>query len=324
MPPDPRARRIALVRIGLLAATLVIIALVAVATGFRPSADDVRDWGESLGPAGPALFIPLSIGLAVLLFPGPVLSGAAGLLFGTALGFPVAMAAATLTAVAQMTISRHTAGGQIGALVPERARRIDAAIERRGFVAVLYMRLTPGVPYHLVNYGAGLTRLRTRDMALGTVVGALPRTFAYVALGGSIGNLFSTTGIAALALLAGTATLGAWLSRREIVAGVRRVVRSLGGMDYFRFVRLYSAAECVVFAALLVVWLGELSPGAKTVLGWTHGFGWILLCLLVLYGWVRRIFPGLLLAATVSPLGPLGSLIGFEVLRVRRRRELVS
>ena len=324
MPHDGQARRIALVRVGLLAATLLTIAVVAVATGFRPSADDVRDWGESLGPAGPALFIPLSVGLAVLLFPGPVLAGAAGLLFGTAVGFPIALAAATLTAVAQMTISRHTAGGQIGALVPERARRIDAALERRGFVAVLYMRLTPGVPYHLVNYGAGLTRLRTRDMALGTVVGATPRTFAYVALGGSIDDIWSPAGIAAVALLVGTAALGAWLSRREIAAGLRRAVRTLGGMDYFRFVRIYSAAECVVFASLLVVWLGELSADAKTVLGWVHGFGWIILCLLVLYGWVRRIFPGLLLAATVSPLGPLGSLIGFEVLRYRRRRELVS
>lgn len=95
-------------------------------------------------------------------------------------------------------------------------------------------------------------------------------------------------------------------------------------MTYFRFVRIYSAVECVLFASLLVVWLGKLSPEAKTVLGWAHGFGWIILCLLVLYGWARRIFPGLLLAATVSPLGPLGSLIGFEVLRLRRRRELVS
>ena len=91
-------------------------------------------------------------------------------------------------------------------------------------------------------------------------------------------------------------------------------------MTYFQFVRIYSAVECLLFASLLVVWIGELSPGAKTVLGWTHGFGWIILCVLVLWGWIRRVFPGPLLAATVSPLGPLGSTIGFEVLRARRTR----
>jgi uncharacterized membrane protein len=95
-------------------------------------------------------------------------------------------------------------------------------------------------------------------------------------------------------------------------------------LTYYEAVRLYSMFELVLFTSLLVVWLGELSPTAKTVLGWTHGFGWILLCLLVLYGWVRRIFPGPLLAATVSPLGPLGSTIGFEVLRMRRSRQLQS
>jgi len=106
----------------------------------------------------------------------------------------------------------------------------------------------------------------------------------------------------------------------RIAGGTRAVVRSLRGMTYFQFVRIYSAAECLLFISLLVVWLGELSPTAKTVLGWTHGFGWIFLCLLVLWGWLRRVFPGPLLAATVSPLGPLGSTIGFEVLRVRQNR----
>ena len=46
------------------------------------------------------------------------------------------------------------------------------------------------------------------------------------------------------------------------------------------------------------------------MLGWTHGFGWILLCLLVARGCRRRIFPWPLLAATVSPLGPIGCTAG--------------
>jgi hypothetical protein len=94
-------------------------------------------------------------------------------------------------------------------------------------------------------------------------------------------------------------------------------------VSYFQAVRLYAALESLVFAALLVVWLGDLDPGAKTALGWIHGWGWIALCLLVGRGFVRRIFPGPLLAATVSPLGPLGALIGFEVL-VRMRRSTDS
>jgi hypothetical protein len=83
-------------------------------------------------------------------------------------------------------------------------------------------------------------------------------------------------------------------------------------MTYFQAVRLYSALELAIFTALLVVWIGELSEDAKTVLGWTHGFGWIALCLLVFEGCRRRVFPWPVLAATVSPLGPLGSTAAIE------------
>ncbi|HEX8744512.1 MAG TPA: hypothetical protein VF712_15405 [Thermoleophilaceae bacterium] len=83
-------------------------------------------------------------------------------------------------------------------------------------------------------------------------------------------------------------------------------------MSYFQAVRIYSAAELVVFSALLVVWIGGLDEDAKTVLGWVHGFGWIALCLLVFEGCRRRAFPWPVMAATVSPLGPLGSTAAIE------------
>ena len=89
-------------------------------------------------------------------------------------------------------------------------------------------------------------------------------------------------------------------------------------MSYFTGVRLYSLAEVCVFATLLVVAIGGLGEDAELVLGWTHGVGWILLCLLVANGCRRGIFPWALLAATVSPLGPVGCTAGIEYL-VRRR-----
>ena len=89
-------------------------------------------------------------------------------------------------------------------------------------------------------------------------------------------------------------------------------------MSYFSAVRLYSALEATVFSTLLVVWIGGLDKSLQQTLGWVHGFGWIILCLLVYRGAVRRIFPWPLLAATVSPLGPLGCTLGFEIL-IRRR-----
>ncbi len=91
-------------------------------------------------------------------------------------------------------------------------------------------------------------------------------------------------------------------------------------MSYFTAVRVFSLCELALFSALVVFAIGGWSEGAETVLGWSHGVGWILLCVAVAVGCRRRVFPWPLLAATVSPLGPVGSTVGIELLTRRRRR----
>jgi hypothetical protein len=89
-------------------------------------------------------------------------------------------------------------------------------------------------------------------------------------------------------------------------------------MSYFRAVRLYSLLELTIFTALVVTWVGGLSPHTQMVLGWTHGFGWIALCVAIWVGCRRGVFPWPVLAAAVSPLGPLGSTIAIEITARRR------
>jgi hypothetical protein len=91
-------------------------------------------------------------------------------------------------------------------------------------------------------------------------------------------------------------------------------------VSYFQAVRLYSLVEVCIFTSLIVVAVGGFSESAERALGWTHGFGWILLCLLVAQGCRRKVFPWALLAATVSPLGPLGCTAGIEYLARRHPR----
>jgi uncharacterized membrane protein YdjX (TVP38/TMEM64 family) len=192
------------------------LAIAAALSGRLPGVDEVRDFGESLGWWAYVLWIPLTAVLNALFVPGPVLAGAAGLLFGTAIGTPLAIVAATATACFEMAIGRHLAGAEVGNILPERVRRIDDFLERRGFWAVLYIRLAPAIPYTLVNYSAGLTRLRFRDMAAGTAIGAAPRTFAYVALGGTIDDIGSPESIAAIVLLVVIGLTGIVLGRRQM------------------------------------------------------------------------------------------------------------
>src|SRR3954453_13712037 len=91
-------------------------------------------------------------------------------------------------------------------------------------------------------------------------------------------------------------------------------------VSYFQAVRLYSLVEVCIFTSLIVVAVGGFSESAERALGWTHGFGWILPCLLVAHGCPRRTFPWARPVAAGSPLGPLGCSAGLEYLARRRRR----
>jgi uncharacterized membrane protein YdjX (TVP38/TMEM64 family) len=191
---------------------------VLVAVSGKLSADRVRDWVDGYGVAGPLVFIAVSAALTPALFPGPLLAGASGLLFGTWLGTPVSIVSATLGAVLAFSLARWIAHDAVEELEGRRVRALRAWIGRRGFVSVLYARIVPGVPYSLVNYAAGLSPVTLRAFAGATALGCAPRAFAYTALGGSLDDLRSPEAIAAVVVLVVMALGGALLARRDLLA----------------------------------------------------------------------------------------------------------
>jgi uncharacterized membrane protein YdjX (TVP38/TMEM64 family) len=64
------------------------------------------------------------------------------------------------------------------------AHRIGDVVHRRGFLTVLALRLNLLLPFDGINYGLGLTPIRLPSYVLGTLVGIIPGTLAYVALSG--------------------------------------------------------------------------------------------------------------------------------------------
>ena len=210
-------RRTALLRLAGFGALLLVAFVVISATGSFPSAHDLRDWGEGLGWADAVAYVPLFV-VVNFVVTWPVLAAAAGLLFGTAGGTPLALAGVTCAALAQMAVARYLAGSHAGRLLPERARWLEGFLERHGALSVMETRLLPVLPYGLVNYSAGLTRMRFRDLALGTVIGAAPKVFAYVALGGSLTDLGAPEAKVAIAILAVLGVVGLVVLRRQVQA----------------------------------------------------------------------------------------------------------
>ncbi len=86
----------------------------------------------------------------------------------------------------------------------------------------------------------------------------------------------------------------------------------------FRWVKVASYVELALFAGLLAVWLAPGLEHPTFLFGLAHGIGFIVLALLVWIAVIRHQAPYTLLAATLTPVGPVGSVIAIAVIEKRR------
>jgi hypothetical protein len=82
----------------------------------------------------------------------------------------------------------------------------------------------------------------------------------------------------------------------------------------FEWVKRASWVELAIFTALIAFWLLPGFERETFIFGLTHGIGYILLCLLIWATVLRHQAPYTLLAATLTPVGPLGSVIAIELI----------
>jgi hypothetical protein len=85
----------------------------------------------------------------------------------------------------------------------------------------------------------------------------------------------------------------------------------------FRVVKVASWVELGLFSALLFFWLTPGHHSETSLFGLLHGVGYLILCALIFWALMRREAPWPLFAATLTPVGPLGTVIGIELIERR-------
>nr|GMD16521.1 TVP38/TMEM64 family membrane protein slr0305-like [Ipomoea batatas] len=140
---------------------------------------------DDYGPAGYALFVAVYAGLEVLAIPAIPLTMSAGLLFGSLIGTIIVSISGTVAASIAFLIARYFARDRILKLVEGNKKflAIDKAIGENGFKVVTLLRLSPLLPFSLGNYLYGLTSVKFVPYVLGSWLGMLPGTWAYVSAG---------------------------------------------------------------------------------------------------------------------------------------------
>jgi uncharacterized membrane protein YdjX (TVP38/TMEM64 family) len=215
VPRDADRRRAAL-RLGALGLVVALAFAGLTLAGVTPGS--VRHWVDGAGPAGPVLFVLAAGALGVALFPGHVTAAVAGVLFGLVGGTAVTLAVTLIGAALSFVLARRVGADALLTLLGPRGRERRDWVRENGFNAVLASRLAPGVPAGMVNYLSGLAGIRARAFLAAVALGALPKTIAYVALGGALSDPLSARGAVAVGLYVAAAASGALVARRLIKA----------------------------------------------------------------------------------------------------------
>ena len=176
-----------------LLAALVLLALAGRSLGgYVPR---FAEWVDGLGYWGPAVFVAGYAVAVVGLVSGLALSLVGGALFGVLEGTAYVFTGATLGACIAFGVARYVARGAVEKRVDANPRfaAIDAAVASEGRWIVFLLRLVPFIPFVLLNYALGLTKVRFLDYLVASV-GMLPGTVLYVYYGRVLGEIAAIAG----------------------------------------------------------------------------------------------------------------------------------
>lgn len=197
---------------------ITLISIVAITTDFG---DKLSLSSIQKGAVALKGYVKAHYGLAVSIFiltyivvnlwfpAAAVMTLLAGFLYGTVLGAIYVDTAATLGAVAAFGISRSMTGRWIQDKWDAQLQGFNRAVETYGCEYLLMIRMIPLMPYFLVNFLAGLTKVPPLTFVWTTALGSLPSILVFCYAGrqfltiDSVGQVLSFNVIVALALLAG-------------------------------------------------------------------------------------------------------------------------
>ncbi len=180
-------------RVAVIGAVVVGTLLVGrVAGGYLPG---FAAWVDAQGAWGAVVFVAAYVAATVAFVPGSLLTLAAGAIFGLVRGVIYVFLGAVIGSAAAFLIARYVARPAVERRIAgdPRFEQIDRAVAQDGRKIVFLLRLSPVLPYNLLNYALGLTRVRFRDYLI-AAFGMLPGTVLFVYSGQVAGSLAALAG----------------------------------------------------------------------------------------------------------------------------------
>jgi uncharacterized membrane protein YdjX (TVP38/TMEM64 family) len=144
----------------------------------------------NMGPWGPVLFVASYVVASVVLAPVFVLTVAAGALFGFWRAILLVLISKMIGASVVFGLASPLSRSRIMKWVDRDARvaAVRRAVADDGLWVMFLLRLSPVVPFVLLNYGLALSGVRYRNFVV-AMVGTLPTIVMYVYYGKIVGDV---------------------------------------------------------------------------------------------------------------------------------------
>jgi uncharacterized membrane protein YdjX (TVP38/TMEM64 family) len=169
----------------------------------------------------PILFVLAYAAGCVVALPASIFVLAAGFIWGFLLGGTYAMAGGLLGAVVSFFAGRFIGEGLLQRF-GKVGRMVAAQVDHAGFRSLLVLRNIPGIPFAVLNYGAGVAGVRFRDYFFATLIGIAPSKFVMTYCADALFNGSMTEGDAFGRLLIAGALVVAMVL---LPMGVKRLTR---------------------------------------------------------------------------------------------------
>lgn len=199
------------VAVGLFILLVVGAGLVFLWNPTLGSANDILTWLEARGHWAPMFVILLMIVHSLVPFPAELLALCAGAIFGAVWGAVLIWSGAMLGAILAFWLARAF-GQEVVNRTLSKSHRDTLAnwSAQQGTTALLISRFIPLIAFNLINYAAGLSRVRFTTFLWTTAVGILPVTVLTTYLGQEMKTLSWT----ALGIVSGVGISVIWIANK--------------------------------------------------------------------------------------------------------------
>lgn len=174
--------------------TLVISSLAAYYIwGDELDLDIVREYLRGFGIWAPVIFIVVYI-LGTIFIPVTPFMALAGILFGFKYGLIYTGLASLLSSIVVFAIARKLGRDRVDDFLEKKRLNLlvkyNEKLKIHGVKSMIVLRMTPVMPFNVLNLLMGISKIRTRDYIIGTVLGLIPSNIITVYFGDIIARFF--------------------------------------------------------------------------------------------------------------------------------------